>query len=431
MRRAPGDGGPTVTYLTKRFPRLSETFILDEILGLERAGVRLALYAVADPGESTIQPDVESVKSRVSYLRHAGLVGFLGDVAVTAAAHLETASRNPRRYVAAVRVVLEGPHHRTQIRHFLLAGRLCASMRRNGSARIHAAFAHTPRSIAHYVQVMSGAQFSFAAHAKDLYRSDPVHLAHAARQASFVLVCSGSAAAALRDLTAGDARIVLAYHGVDTARFSPAVGRPEPRGEVRLLAVGRLVEKKGYPVLLEAMGRLVPMTPGVRLQIIGGGDLGPMLTREIEQLGLSGVVSLLGARTHQEIAAAYREADVFVQASVVLADGDRDGIPNSLLEAMASGLAVVASDVAGIPEAVTDAKTGLLVPPGDPVALATALHRVTADAALRGRLGAAARRHVAEHQDREVCAAQVAELFAPRSQRVAHEHRPLSRSHRP
>ena len=216
--------------------------------------------------------------------------------------------------------------------------------------------------------------------------------------------------------------MVLARHGVDVDRFSPspsqspsrpaAPGGPEGERALRVLAVGRLVPKKGYPDLLEAVALVSRTGRLVRCDIVGDGELETGLRADIERLGLAGVVRLVGERTHQELAAAYRQADVFVQASVVLADGDRDGIPNTLLEAMASATAVVATDVAGIPEVVVDSENGLLVPAGDPKALADAVLRLADDPRLRARLGNAARGEVLARHDRRQCVQRVSELLA-------------------
>ena len=405
------EGTATVAYLTKRFPRLSETFILDEILGLEAAGVPLRLYSIGDPAESHVQPDVSLVASPVVYLRHRGLLGTLADIVATVAAHVTLVATRPRRYAAVAGEVLRSRNRRTAARHFAFAGRLAVTVERARARHLHAAFAHTPASIVRYTHLLTGLPFSFGAHAKDLYLSDPVNLAIRATQAHFVVVCSESAGQALTELAGPRARILLAYHGVDSHRFAPARTQDAGTAELRILAVGRLVAKKGYPVLLEALHRLAADGIPLRCEIVGAGELAGEITERIDRLDLAGIVTLSGARTHQQIAQAYRHADVFVQSSVVLPDGDRDGIPNSLLEAMASGLAVVASRVAGIPEIVTDAVTGLLVPPADAGGLADALRRLAQDPALRTTLGAAARQHVVTHLDRRVCTRQTAALF--------------------
>ncbi|MHB8311746.1 MAG: glycosyltransferase [Candidatus Dormibacteria bacterium] len=410
------NAGGTVGYLTKRFPRLSETFILGEILGLEAAGVPLRLYALAHPGEDLVQPDVALVASQVVYLHGgAGRRHRAADATAVLAAHSRLFWRSPRRYLGVVAYIARKRRHLSTLRHFLEAGRLALLLEAEDSRHLHAAFAHGPASVAHFVHLLTGLPFSFAAHAKDLYLSAPDLLARKIAAAEFVLACSESAAAALRSLAGSDpGKIRLAHHGVDTGRFAPEPAVPAAgEGALRILAVGRLVEKKGYPVLLQALAALVAGGSAISCQIIGSGPQRAGVEADIERWGLDGAVTLLGSRTHNEVAAAYRSADVFVQASVILADGDRDGIPNSLLEAMASGLAVVASDVAGIPEVVRPG-CGLLVPPGDADALASALAGLALDRDRVRQLGAGARAYVVDNLDRMTCAGRVAPLFAAR-----------------
>ena len=411
-------GAGSVAYITKAFPRSSETFILDEILGLEKAGVDLHLYAVSDPGETMVQPDVSRVASRVVYLRRRGGRFVARDLLSAAVVQLRLMSRDPRRYAQAVTQLLRGADRRTAARHFIDAGRLVTHLRRGRTRHIHAAFAHTPASIAYYAHLLTGLPFSFAAHAKDLYCSNPQNLVRRTREADLVLVCSSSAARELTMRAGPTARIVLAYHGVDIERFKPRsvpLVKVLPRSELFVLGVGRLVAKKGYPVLLDAIADMAAAGHPVRCEIIGSGEMGLELGEQIERLGLARIVTLSAERSHQQLASAYRDADVFAQTSVVLPDGDRDGIPNALLEAMASGLAVVASDVAGIPEVVTSSLNGLLVPPGDSEALAATLVRLATEPDLPARLGAAARRHVVEQFDRQVCLQRTASLLGAHS----------------
>ncbi len=403
----------TVAYLTKRFPRLSETFILDEILGLEASGVPLRVYALRHPGETLVQPDVNLVASPVTYLHPPGPWRVrVGAALSTAAAHGLLLLRSPRRYLAVAVYIARKRRHLSTVRHFVEAGRLARHLERANTQHLHAAFAHGPASVAHFVHLLTGLPFSFAAHAKDLYLSAPDLLGRKVAAAEFVLACSDSAAGALRQIAGPHAdKVLLARHGVDTGRFVPAApaGGPDPAA-LRVLAVGRLVDKKGYPVLVAALAALHASGRQVSCRIVGAGPRRPELEALVAEMGLGQAVRFLGARTHQEVATAYRQADVFVQSSVVLPDGDRDGTPNALLEAMASAVPVVASAVAGIPEVVPP-DCGLLVPPGDAAALAAALERLAQDPPLRRRLGQAARTHVEAHLDRLVCARRLAPLF--------------------
>ena len=405
----------TVGYLTKRFPRLSETFILDEILGLEAAGVPLRLYAIAHPGEEIVQPDVVRVKSPVVYLRAPG--GWRQssrEVFATLGAHARLLARSPRRYLGVVSYIARRRRHLSTVRNFAEAGRLALLLENDGARHLHAAFAHGPATVAHFVHLLTGLPFSFAAHAKDIYVSAPDLLARKVGDSGFVLTCSQSAADTLAAIAGPDAaKVLLAHHGVDTRRFAPptqTAGDVDTLSPLRVLAVGRLVAKKGYPVLFEALAALAAEGRSVFCTVIGDGPDKAELDALARHLDLSERIRFVGSQTHQQVAASYRDADVFVQASVVLANGDRDGIPNSLLEAMSSGLAVVASDVAGIPEVVVPG-CGLLVAPGEAASLAAALGRLAGDPDLRARLGAAARRHVVSYFDRTACALAIAPLF--------------------
>ena len=425
-----------IAYLTKRFPRLSETFILDEVLGLEDAGVPLRLFAIRDPHESLVQPDVARVRGPLAYLRPDPAVrARLGWLGSTVAGHARVAAAHPARYGRTLVDAFGHRQRRAALSHFLDAGHLAARLERDHARHLHAAFAHGPAAIAHQVHLLTGLPFSFAAHAKDIYVSDPEQLARRATAAEFMLVCSESAREELAR-TAGPAadRIRLQYHGVDALRFHPggtALATPSADGErpahaehpaddegatdgprpFRLLAAGRLVEKKGYPVLLDALALLARQGHAVTCRIVGAGPLRADLEARARALGIAGTISFDGALSHESVAGAYRDADAFVQCSVVLPDGDRDGVPNVVLEAMASGLAVVASDVAGIPEAVVDGVTGFLVPPSDPAAVADRTARLVENPALAHRLGAAGRSRVLERFDRAAAVRNVARLM--------------------
>ncbi|MHB8460383.1 MAG: glycosyltransferase [Candidatus Limnocylindrales bacterium] len=409
-----------VGYLTKRFPRLSETFILDEILGLEACGIRLQLYALAHPGEAIVQPDARRVRSEVVYLHGTGGWGSAwASARSTAAAQVRSLSRAPGRYVQVLFGALRDRPGVATVKHFLEAVYLAELMERDDVRHIHAAFAHSPASVARLVHLLNGLPYSFSAHAKDLYLSEPAALARRVAGAEFVLVCSAAAAADLARIAGPHAaKIRLAPHGVDTARFRPPAGgwgtavlSDRGASPLRLLAVGRLVEKKGYPILLEALAQARAAGQRVELDVIGGGPQLRALEASATALGLSGCVRFLGARTHQEVAAAYLRADAFVQASVVLADGDRDGIPNSLLEAMATGLPVVATTVGGIPEVVIHGQSGLLAAPGDSAALAGLLVLLATDRDLRRQLGRQARARVVEGFDRGGMIRAISPLF--------------------
>ena len=416
------DGDPgTLTYLTKRFPRLSETFILDEIIGLEEAGLPLRLVSLADPGESIRQERIAKVKCPVTYVhRSGGASAKAASWLEMASALLGVALRHPGRVAKAVGGLRGRDSVRTAAKHLFEAASLARTAERTGSRHIHAAFAHSPAAVAEIASTMIEVPFSFAAHAKDLYLSNPRHLARRIERASFVLVCSASAREALLQIASAqlgedhrallEGRVILQYHGVDVERFVPSASKREPEAPV-ILAVGRLVPKKGYPVLIDALASLKAQGMHFRCRIVGGGGMREELRARIQAAGLSGMVELLGARTQEEVREEYAKADIFVQASVVVEGGDRDGVPNSVMEAMASAVPVVGTDVAGIPEVLRDGETGLVVPEGDVAAMAGALGSLLVDPTLRLRIGAAARTKVERELSRDECTRAVAERF--------------------
>jgi hypothetical protein len=218
----------TVCYLTKRFPRLSETFILDEILGLEEHGVPLRLFAVADPGESSVQPDVGKVRSGVVYL-HKNSGAGARDHARFLRGHATLFRRDPRRWSRTAWTMVTRQRSMALARHFLEAGGMAREMERVKGVHLHAAFAHGPASIAYYVHQLTGIPFSFAAHAKDLYLSSPEVLAMKIEESTFVLACSQSATSELRRITAwmsnvstrGDGRMLSTDRRRLCSRSSP------------------------------------------------------------------------------------------------------------------------------------------------------------------------------------------------------------------
>jgi len=259
-------------------------------------------------------------------------------------------------------------------------------------AAVHGYFAHRPAVVAEDLARRLRVPFGFSAHARDA-RKVPRHELHArARRAACVIACNADVA---REFDGSEAHVAMVPHGVDLQRFRARHQAPSPC--FSMLAVGRLVEKKGFHVLLDAAARLdFPF----RLRVVGDGPERERLLRMVEMHGLLERVTLEGSLTHAELPEAYAGADAVVVPSIQDSSGDRDGLPNVVLEAMASGRTVVASDVGGIASAIEDSENGLLVPPGDPVALGDAIRRLSQSKSLREQLGRNGRRRV--EQDYEV-----------------------------
>jgi glycosyltransferase involved in cell wall biosynthesis len=265
------------------------------------------------------------------------------------------------------------------------------------AGHLHAHFAHGPAAIAYLTHLITGVPFSFTAHAKDLYTTPPEYIAERGRAASFVVTCTEANRAFLATLLGRDGdKIVLCRHGVDVDRFSAVVSRPV-RG--RILSIGRLVPKKGFDVLLRALALLAQRGVSFECHVVGTGPLSGQMDALARSLGIGDRVTFLGARPQVALLEEYASAEVFALAPVITDNGDRDGIPNVLAEAMASGVAVVSTRISGIPELVEQGCTGMLVPPGDPAALADALERLLIDDSERKRLGDAGRRWVVSNWD--------------------------------
>jgi glycosyltransferase involved in cell wall biosynthesis len=383
MAQFPDDSRP-VGLLVKTYPKLSETFILEEILGLERLGQRLHIFALEAPTDAVMHDAVARVQAPVSYLPRFAP----GAVAQLLRAHATLFAAAPLRYLAALRFARR---RRGGLADFVRAGWLAQRLRRAGIGHLHTHFISRPADIGEMVARL-GVPFSISAHAKDIYLSAPADLRRKLHAARFTVTCTEYNRSALAN-HAPRAAIHRMYHGVDLGRFHPRLRAAAP-GPPLILAVGRLREKKGFDTLIEACRLLHRRRVDFRCDIVGYGEEHTALERQIGEAGLFGRVVLAGKLPREAVIERYACASVFVQPSRIGHDGDRDGIPNVLLEAMAMQVAVVSTCVSGIPELVRHEDTGLLVEPDQAATLADAIARLLGDAALRARLGDAARRAV-------------------------------------
>ncbi len=273
--------------------------------------------------------------------------------------------------------------------------------------RLHAHFLHTPASVTRYAAIMRGLPWTVSAHAKDIWTTPDWEAREKLLSAEWAVTCTAAGLERLGALAPG--RTALVYHGIEAARFPP----PPPRrsgGAPVILSVGRAVEKKGYGDLIEALA-LLPKDLDWRFVHIGGGALAKDLRRRAGALGLSARIDWRGAQAQDAVLAAYRTADLFVLASRIAGDGDRDGLPNVLMEAQSQRVAVVSTNVSGVPELVLDGETGVLVPPSDPPALARAIEALLRDPARRAALAAAGETRVRRSFAAETGFAALAQRF--------------------
>jgi len=402
-----------VAYVVRSWPRLSQTFVLNEVLALERLGCHLSIFALTRSGEDLVQPQLAEVRAPVTYLEDEpdddGLAATIGPA--------------PLRYLRAWvtvhgrRGIGAGYATATPAACLDMAARLARSIRAaeaSGEAfdHLHAHFAHDPALVALFAHRLTGLPYSFTAHARDLYGVPPRALVARSRAATAIVTCCQPNADYLHETLPARVRtrIKLIHHGVDLSAFAPAVASA---GRTPLIvSVGRLVEKKGFADLLSACARLHLRGERFRCVIYGDGPLRAELEAQRNELGLAGVVDFGGTCRQDEVATALRSGDIFALTPCVAADGDRDGVPNVLAEAMASGLPVVTTSVGGIEDLVRDGTNGLLARPHDVEAITALIGGLLRDHGRREQMGAAARRTVEDHFDQQTAAGQLADMFA-------------------
>ena len=381
--------------ILKGYPRISETFISNEILLLEHLGFSVHIFSMRAPRENFTHQNIEQIRARVDYLPETLLVPLPRFFYH----NLLLALKIPRLYLETLKTALRrfGRTHRpATFKHFLQAGYLVQRLLPGtGVCHLHAHFAHSPASVAMFSAQLSGLKFSFTAHAKDIYTSNQEQLREKLVLAKFVVTCTEYNRRHLMSLADGDsAPIHRVYHGIDTDLFSQASGTRSPAPPYQLLTVARMTPKKGLKTVFRAVKWLLENGFTVQHALVGDGEDREKILAYIKGLDLNGVISWHGTQPHQAVLGFYRRADVFVLGCEVAANGDRDGIPNVLLESMAMGVPVVATTVSAIPELVQDSDTGLLVPPGEPEKLAAAIVRILTEDDLRERIVRKARERV-------------------------------------
>ncbi len=363
-----------VAFVLKGYPRLSESFIAQEIQALEQRGLDIRIVSLRHPTDRAVHPVHREIRAPVQYLP---------EYLYREPLRVWRAWRSERRratYGRAFRTWLSDLRRdRTPNRVRRFGQALVLSQELPGDVnQLHAHFLHTPASVARYAAILRDLPWSVSAHAKDIWTSPDWEKAEKLRDCRWLVTCTGANAEHLRALAPDPERVSLVYHGLDLARF-PAPERDrstadgaDPRRPAVILSVGRAVEKKGYDLLLEALARL-PADLQWRFEHVGGGPLRKRLARLARRLGIEDRVVWAGPRPQEEVLAAYGRADLFVLASRIAADGDRDGLPNVLMEAASQGLACLATRVSAVPELIENGRTGLLVPPDDVAQLASAL----------------------------------------------------------
>ncbi len=411
-----------IGYVLKSYPRLSETFIANEIYLLEKLGLKLRLFSILELTDPQRHAVVGATRAPVHYLpqltplSEAPLRTWLRlNAPKFFSSHWALFKTRPLSYVRTLLAGLQlAFKHRPSspsspnswmrpatgfIKEFLQAGYIAQQVLAIGTIRhLHAHFCHSATTVAMFASRLCGLPFSFTAHAKDIYVQalNPGDLLQTKlRHAKFVVTCTKANQTYLAALGVKDTPIYTIYHGLDTQQFVPRATATEEPAVPLLLTVGRVVEKKGFPFLLEACRLLKDKGYRFQCQLISGaGAREQQIVSLIDELGLADTVMLQPAVTQEALQRIYQQATLFVLPCQIAENNDRDGIPNVLVEAMAVGLPVISTNISGIPELIEHGVSGLLVPQKDARALAAAISELLAAPELRQKLGHAAREKV-------------------------------------
>lgn len=376
-----------LAIVVKGYPRLSETFIAQEILGIQQAGIPYRIVSLRHPTDKKRHPINDRINGTVDYLP-------------------EYVYQEPKRVLSGWLKVRKMPGYRRAVnlwwqdyrrdrtanraRRFAQAMVMAAELP-DDVTRIYAHFLHTPASVARYCAIMRGLPWCCSAHAKDIYTSQDWDMREKLRDMDWLVTCTKANVDYLHNLAAEPDKVNLLYHGLDFSRFPEELPeRPMRDGSdrenpVTILSVGRLVGKKGYDDLLRALAKL-PESLHWRFVHIGGGN-GEKYQQLASELGIAERCDWQGARDQKEVIVACQNADLFVLASRIEKDGDRDGLPNVLMEAQLCGLAAVSTAISAIPELIEDGVNGKLVPERDSGTLAKALKALITDPGLRDSMG--------------------------------------------
>lgn len=377
----------SLAIVVKGYPRLSETFIAQEILGIQQAGIPYRIVSLRHPTEKKRHPINERITGAVDYLPE---YAYQEPMRVIRGWLKARKFRGYRRTLNIWWQDYRRDRTSNRARRFVQAMVMAAELP-DDVTRIYAHFLHTPASVARYCAIIRGLPWSCSAHAKDIYTSEDWDMREKLRDMDWLVTCTKANVDYLRELAEDPTKVNLLYHGLDFSRFPEELpDRPMRDGSdaanpVTILSVGRLVGKKGYDDLLRAFAKL-PKNLHWKFVHIGGGN-GDKYKQLASELGIADRCDWQGPRDQKEVIAACQSSDLFVLASRIEKDGDRDGLPNVLMEAQLCGLAAVSTAISAIPELIEDGVNGKLVPERDPDALAKALEAVIGDPAARDQMG--------------------------------------------
>ncbi|MCP4673741.1 MAG: glycosyltransferase family 4 protein, partial [Desulfobacula sp.] len=377
----------TLCMILKGYPRISETFISNEILLLESLGFNIHIISMRHPRESFSHASIKQIKAQVDYLPSS----IMENIWPLGFHNLMLALKKPMAYFKALKKAgtrWARTRKSATIKHLLQAGYLVHKfLPGRNIVHFQAHFAHSPTSVALFSSMLSGVPFSFFAHAKDIYTSHPAQLKEKIDMAKFVVTCTKYNKKYLSDLARNTMTpLFCVYHGINLDYFSPKLNNISYTTPYKLLTVARMTQKKGLATIYQALAVLKARGLEFKHTLIGQGDDKERVIELIEKLGLKNETKLCGTLTHEDVIGYYAGSDLFVLGCQIADNGDRDGIPNVMAESMAMNLPVVATNVSGLPEFLEDRVSGMMVPQKDSMALANAMETILKDEKLRKKV---------------------------------------------
>lgn len=407
-----------IALVLKGYPRLSETFIAQEIRALELRGYQITLVSLRHPTDKEVHPIHRQIEAQVLYLPE-----YLHQepMRVCKALHKVITKFSLTKVIKQFFKDFKRDNSRGRIRRLGQSIVLAAEMPQ-GTEQMYAHFLHTPASVTRYAALINNLPWSCSAHAKDIWTSKEWDLREKLQELQWLATCTGANHEYLQSISDDPGKVHLVYHGLDFKRFDMIERDPRAtfdgsslERQVKIISVGRAVPKKGYDDLLVAFSKL-DKSLHWQFTHIGGGEILSQLQEQAKQLGIDNNIQWLGAQPQLEVLKAYRESDLFVLASKIVADGDRDGMPNVLMEAQSQAVCCLATDISGIPELIDTQQNGVLVPSNSPQALADALTELLTNGEKRERFGIEGQRQLHRRFDVKIGIDQLQTLFDGDSQ---------------
>jgi glycosyltransferase involved in cell wall biosynthesis len=407
------DTAPTLAYILKGYPRISETFISNEILLLETLGFRMHLFPMRHPRESFCHDSVRQIQAQVDYLP----TELLPEFHKLLLPNIFLAVKRPTLFKKGLQLAnirFQRTGKLATCKHLLQAGFLCNNhlLKNTTISHLHGHFAHSPTSVTMFASLLSGIPFSFTAHAKDIYTSNPAQLREKIRLAEFVITCTNYNRKYLEKIADGlDTPVHCIYHGIDLKLFSPQTDHKTCSSPYKLMTVARMTEKKGLPTLYRALKILKDKGLAFSHTLIGDGDDRDTILQLINDLGLDEYCHWLGTRSHEEVLRQFEQSDLFVLACEIAANGDRDGIPNVLVESLAMQVPAISTTVSAVPEILLNGKSGITVNPGNAESMAAAIEEALTNTKLRETVIKGGTEHTRQHFNNRSLVAQLGDIF--------------------